>query len=372
MVRTFVGLLQADPGFDAAGALTFQVGAPPRSEEDASAQRFFRELRTKIERMPGVTAVSAVSHLPLDDYPNWYEYYWKDGAPAADRNKVLADHRAILPGFFQSAGISLVSGRDFSDDDDPHHPNVIVVDETLARREWPGESAIGKRLTATFIRSGSFEPTVAEVVGVVRHARYHALAADGRGQIYVPYYQSARENLAFVVRVDGDPLSLARPVREAVAALDPEVAISKMRPFAAYVDTARQATRFTTAVAAVLAGTALLLAFVGIYGVVSCSVAAGTSEIGVRMALGGRPRSILWLIVGQTLRLTSFGLAAGVAISIVLTGLIAKLLYGVGPRDPLTLSAAALVLAAAGVIAAILPARRAMSVDPMIALRHEA
>jgi predicted permease len=372
MLRTFVGLLHADPGFDTAGALTFQVGAPSRSEEDASSQRFFRELQKKIERLPGVTAVSAVSHLPLDDYPNWYEYYWKDGAPAADRNKVLADHRAVLPDFFRSAGIPLVSGRDFTDDDDARHPNVIVVDETLARREWPGESALGKRLTATFIRSGSFEPTVAEVVGVVRHARYHALAADGRGQIYVPYHQSARENLAFVVRVDGDPLSLARPVREAVASLDPEVAISKMRPFTAYVETGRQATRFTTAVAGVLAGTALLLAFVGIYGVVSCSVAARTSEIGVRMALGGRPRSILWLIVGQTLRLTSVGLAAGAAVSAVLTGLIAKLLYGVGPRDPLTLSAAALVLAAAGVIAAILPARRAMSVDPMIALRHEA
>ena len=371
MVRTFVGLLHADPGFDAGGSLTFQVGAPTRSEDDASAQRFFRDLQKKIERMPSVTAVGAVSHLPLDDYPNWYEYYWKDGAPAGERNKVLADHRAILPGFFRSAGIAILTGRDFSAEDDPNHPNVIVVDETLARREWPGESALGKRLTATFIKSGSFEPTVAEVVGVVRHARYHALAADGRGQIYVPYDQSARENLAFVVRVNGDPLSLARPVREAVASLDPEVAISKMRPFSAYVDTARQAARFTTAVAAVLAGTALLLAFVGIYGVVSCSVAARTSEIGVRMALGGRPRNILWLIVGQTLRLTTAGLAAGAAVSLALTGLLANLLYGVGPRDPLSLAAAALILAAAGVIAAVLPARRAMSVDPMIALRHE-
>ena len=372
MVRTFVRLLHADPGFEAAGVLTFQVGAPPRAEDDVSVQRFFRALQVKIERLPGVTAVGAVSHLPLGDYPNWYEYYWKDGAPAAERNKILADHRAVLPGFFRSAGIALLSGRDFTDDDDTGHPNVIVVDETLARREWPGESPLGKRLTATFIHSGSFDPTVAEVIGVVRHARYHALTADGRVQIYVPYHQSARENLAFVVRVDGEPLSLARPVREIVASLDPDVAISKMRPFSAYVDAARQATRFTTAVAAVLAVTALLLAFVGIYGVVSCSVAARTAEIGVRMALGGRPRRILWLIVGQTLRLTSAGLAAGAAVSLVLTGLLAKLLYGVGPRDPISLVAAALILASAGVLAAVLPARRAMSVDPMIALRHEA
>src|SRR5262249_53994204 len=154
-----------------------------------------------------------------------------------------------LPGFFRSAGIALLSGRDFTESDDPSHPNVVVVDETLARREWPGQNPLGKRLTATFIHSGSFDPMVAEVVGVVRHARYHALAADGRGQIYVPYFQSARENLAFVVRTNGDPTSLALPVRKTVASLDPEAAISKMRPFSAYVDSARQATRFTTAVA---------------------------------------------------------------------------------------------------------------------------
>jgi predicted permease len=372
MVRTFVGLLHADPGFDAAGALTFQVGSPSGSEDDASAQRFFRDLQTKLERLPGVTAVGAVSHLPLDDYPNWYEYYWNDGAPATERNKFLADHRAVLPGFFRSARIALLAGRDFTALDGPDRPNVVVVDESLARREWPGESPLGKRLTATFLRFGSFEPKVAEVIGVVRHARYHALAADGRGQIYVPYLQSARENLAFVVRTDADPLALARPVREAAASLDPEVAISKMRPFSAYVDSAREATRFTTAVAGVLAGIALLLAFVGIYGVVSCSVAARTAEIGVRMALGGRPRNILWLVLGQTLRITGIGLAAGAGASLLLTGLIAKLLYGVGPRDPLTLAASALILAVAGIVAAVLPARRAMSVDPVIALRHEA
>jgi len=269
-------------------------------------------------------------------------------------------------------GIELVAGRDFADDDTPGRPNVIVVDESLARRTWPGESALGKRLEATFIHEGSFDPTVAEVVGVVRHVRDHSLAEDGRGQIYVSYLQSAREKLAFTVRTAGDPQALAGAVREAVASLDRDLAVAKVRTMDSYVAAARQSTRFVTAVASALAGVALLLAFVGIYGVVACSVAARTGEIGVRMALGGTPARILWLVVGQTLRTTAVGLAIGLAGSLLLTGLIARLLYGVGPRDPATLACAAAVLAAAGLLAGLLPARRATRVDPTAALRADA
>jgi predicted permease len=373
MVRTFVGLLHADPGFRSAGVLTFQIGlAGGKYPDDAAGQRFFRTLRDRVRAIPGVESAGAVSHLPLDDYPNWYEYYWREGAPASERNTVMADHRAILPGYFRSMGIELVAGRDFSDDDTPGRPNVIVVDESLARRTWPGETALGKRLEATFIHEGSFDPTVAEVVGVVRHVRDHSLAEDGRGQIYVSYLQSARERLAFTVRTAGDPQALAGAVREAAASLDRDLAVAKIRTMDSYVAAARQSTRFVTAVATALAGVALLLAFVGIYGVVACSVAARTGEIGVRMALGGTPARILWLVVGQTLRTTAAGLAIGLAGSLLLTNLIARLLYGVGPRDPATLASAAAVLAGAGLLAGLLPARRATRVDPTAALRADA
>jgi len=157
-----------------------------------------------------------------------------------------------------------------------------------------------------------------------------------------------------------------------VASLDRDLAVAKLRTLDSYVAAARQSTRFTAAVASALAGVALLLAFVGIYGVVACSVAARTGEIGVRMALGGSPARILWLVVGQTLRTTAAGLAAGLAAALALTGLIARMLYGIGPRDPATLAVSAAVLAAAGLLASLLPARRAMRVYPTDALRHDA
>jgi len=373
MLRTFLGLLHADPGFRSAGVLTFQVGlSGERYPDDASARRFFLRLLERIEAIPGVESAGAISHLPLDDYPNWYEYYWREGAPASERNVVMADHRAILPGYFRSAGIEILAGRDVSRSDEPSRPNVIVVDESLARRTWPGESALGKRLEVTFIHEGSFDPTVGEVVGVVRHVRDRSLAEDGRGQVYVPYAQSAREKLAFTVRTAGNPLALVGPVRDAVASLDRDLAVAKVRAFDSYVEAAQESTRFTAAVALALAGVALLLAFVGIYGVVACSVAARTGEIGVRLALGGRPVQILWLVVGQTLRTTAIGLAAGLAAALALTGLIVRLLYGVGPRDPATLAVSAAVIAAAGLLAGLLPARRAMRIDPAIALRPDA
>jgi predicted permease len=373
LVRTFVHLLRADPGFRSRGVLTFQVAiSGPRYPDDDAGKRFFTGLLEKVEAIPGVRAAGAVSHLPLDDYPNWYEYYWREGAPASEHNAAMADHRAILPGYFRSAGIELLAGRDFSLHDDASRPNVIVVDESLARATWPGQSALGKRLSTTFIHEGSFDPTIGEVVGVVRHVRDRSLSEDGRGQIYVPYTQSAREKLAFTVLTGGDPLSLAGEVRRAVASLDPDLAVAKLRTFDSYVAAAREATRFTTAVALALAGVALLLAFVGIYGVVACSVAARSGEIGVRIALGGTPGRILWLVLGQTLRTTGAGLLAGLAGALLLNGLIARLLYAVGPRDPGTLAAAAAVLAAAGLLAGTLPALRATRVSPTIALRTDA
>jgi predicted permease len=373
MLRTFVGLLHADPGFQPRGVLTFQVGlGGGRYPDDASSQRLFRSLLDRVRAIPGVESAGAVSHLPLDDYPNWYEYYWRDGAPEAERNVTMADHRAILPGYFQSEGIRLVAGRDISFDDGPDRPNVIVVDESLAQHTWPGESPLGKRLAVTFIHEGSFDPATGEVVGVVRHVRDHSLAEDGRGQVYVPYLQSTREKLAFTVRTSRNPEELVGPIREAVASLDRDLAVAKVRTMDSYVAAARESTRFATAVALALSGVALLLAFVGIYGVVACTVAARTGEIGVRMALGGSRSRILWLVIGQTLGTTGAGLALGLAASLAVTGLIARMLYGVGPRDPATLATTAAVLAAAGLLAGIVPALRAMRISPTIALRQDA
>jgi putative ABC transport system permease protein len=210
-------------------------------------------------------------------------------------------------------------------------------------------------------------------VGVVRHVRYRDLGADGRGQVYVSYYQSVRPELAFTLRAapGADPRNLAAPARREVARVDPDLAVSKVRLLEDYVRSASTAARFTTVIAGALAGLALLLAGIGIYGILAYSVAQRSNEIGVRVALGGRPRDIVWLVLRQTVGLVAAGLAAGLVGSLLLTRLLQKLLYGVGPRDLATLAGAAVVLAAAGILAAVLPARRAVRVDPITALRGE-
>ena len=374
LVRTFVALTGADPGFRPDSTLTFQVSAQGgRYPDDESRRQLAQRLSASLAALPGVEKVGAVSHLPFDNYPNWYEYYWREGAPESEKNSAMADHRAVLPGFFESLGVALKKGRTFTAADDAGHPNVIVVDETLAQRTWGGEDPIGKRLNVSFIHEGSFDSTLAEVVGVVRHVRYRDLGADGRGQVYVPYFQSVRPELAFTLRASrgGDARALAGPARREVARIDPELAVSKVRLMEDYVRQASTAARFTTVIASALAGLALLLAGIGIYGILAYTVAQRTSEIGVRLALGGRPRDIAWLVLRQTVGLLGSGLAAGVVGALVLTRLLQKLLYGVGPRDLGTLAAAAAVLAAVGLAATLLPARRAVRVDPMVALRSE-
>jgi predicted permease len=374
LIRTFVALSGADPGFRPESTLTFQVSLQGgRYPDDASRKRMAKSLSAGLAALPGVSAVGAVSHLPFDDYPNWYEYYWRDGAPESEKNAAMADHRAVLPGFFESLGVEILQGRSFTDADDASHPNVIVVDETLAKRTWGDEDPLGKRLNVSFIHEGSFDPTLAEVVGVVRHVRYRDLGADGRGQVYVPYFQSMRPELAFTLRASPgtEARSLAAPARREVGRLDPDLAVSKVRLLEDYVRKASAASRFTTVIAAALAGLALLLAGIGIYGILAYSVAQRSGEIGVRMALGGRPKDIVWLVLRQTIGLVGAGLAAGLLGSLWLTRLLQKLLYGVGPRDLGTLAAAAAILAAAGMLAALVPARRAVRVDPIVALRGE-
>jgi putative ABC transport system permease protein len=374
LVRTFAALSGAEPGFRGDGTLTFQVSLQGgRYPDDASRRRLARDLSARLAALPGVSSVGAASHLPFDDYPNWYEYYWREGAPEAEKTAAMADHRAVLPGFFASIGAEVTRGRAFTDADEAGHPNVVVVDESLAKRTWGSENPIGKRLVSTFIHEGSFDLTPAEVVGVVRHVRYRDLGADGRGQIYVPYLQSVRPELAFTLRAAGgtDARSLAGPARREVARLDPDLAVSKVRLLEDYVRQAGAAARFTSVIAAVLAGLALALAAIGIYGLLAYSVAQRSAEIGVRLALGGSPAGIVWLVVRQAVALVAGGVAAGLAGATVLTRSLEKLLYGVGPRDLATLAGAAGVLAAAAALAALLPARRAARVDPMTALRAE-
>jgi predicted permease len=375
MLRTFVGLLRIDPGFDPSHVLTFQLTLPGlRYPTPEKAVTFFQQLEKNLASLPGVQAVGAASHLPLaNDAANWYSYYWPEGTPKPEENTAMADYRGTLPGYFKSLGANLLVGRDFGEFDDALHAHVAIVDDTLARQTWPNASAIGRKLSVENIQKGNFQfqREWVEVVGVVRHIQNYSLTNKGRGQIYLPYPLAVRAHMAFTVRMSGAADTLVGPLRREVAKLDKDLPVAQIVPMEDYVQQARSETWFITVLAGVLAGIALLLACVGIYGVVVCSVVRRTIEFGVRMALGGRPGDILKLVLRQSMLPVISGSLIGLALSCALTPLLSKLLYGVRPFDPATLATVFLVLCGAGLFACYLPARRATQVDPMEALRHE-
>jgi predicted permease len=372
LIRTFVRLLDVGTGFQPGQVLTFQISPPgSRYARDEDRVRLVHNLWKNLSTVPGVESVGGVNYLPLDDQLTWYSYYWPEGAPLPDQYKLLAEHRAVAPGFFRSMGVPLIAGRDFDESDDVTRRRVVIIDESLAARTWPRESAIGKQLNVEAFAKGDFFRATAEVVGVVGHIKYMLLTDEGRPAVYEPYAQAPRELFAFTVRTTGQPEALIGAIRGEVDKLDGDLPLSKVQPLAVYVGLARGAKRFTMLLAGAMAALALLLAAIGIYGVTAYSVSQRRSEIGIRMALGAQRRDILKLVLGQGMFSVLVGVAAGLAISLFLTPALASLLFGVRPTDLVTYAAVALFFSLVGLLACYLPARRAVRVDPLTALRYQ-
>jgi putative ABC transport system permease protein len=334
-----------------------------------SAIRFFRELQNKLSAIKGIEAVGVISHLPFDDtLPNWYSYYWPEGAPKTEQNTVMADHRSILPGYFSSLGAQLIAGRDFDHIDVQENRGIVIVDESVARRTWPSESAVGKKLN---VENGEFVRDTVEIVGVVKHIQSHSLTDQVRGQIYLLYPRAVRAHMALTTKSNIDQQSLVGLIRGEVAKLDKDMPVYGILPLNDYVEKARRPARFTSTLAGIMATIAVLLACSGIYGVTAYSVRQRTSEIGVRMALGARPQEIFAMILRQHVLPVMGGLVVGLGLSLMLTPLLSRLLFGVRPGDPATVGMAGVLLFTVGALACCLPARRAMRLDPMEALRYE-
>ena len=365
LVRTFLALLDVNPGFRPENVLTFTTSP--------GDYNFVHQLQQKLLTIPGVESASLVSHLPLDDsYPNWYDAYYPEGAPPSEQSSAQADDRSILPGYFQTIGATLIEGRDFTEADDAAHQHVAIIDDALAKQTWPGQDPLGRKLNISDSPKGpyEFERDWVVVVGVVKHVQYHSLTTMVRPQIYVPF-QLAPRPVSFVVRASAPLADLAAPIREQVARADRNAPLARLIALDELVNQARAQNRFVAFLAATLAGTALLLACIGIAGVTAFSIAQRTHEIGIRMALGASPGKILRMILGQGLGPVIAGLLVGLASSFALMPLLQTLLFGVQPSDPLTFGAISVFLLVVGTLACYLPALRATRIEPSTALRYE-
>ena len=366
MVRSFVALQQVRPGFDPASVLSFRVSLPvAKYSRFEMRAEFIRRMEEEIRRLAGVTHVGFTSQLPLTGSGALSPFAY-DEATARSWESATADGRGASPDYFRALGTRLLAGRFFEDRD--RGANVIIIDETLAARAWPGENAVGKRLQTQPTGSPN---RFSEVIGVIEHIRSQDLARAVRPQIFRPLVGFGGTQPFVVVRTTVDPASLIPVVRQLIASMDPDAPVDRAQPMTAYVNDALAQSRLTLVLMAGFGIVALIMAAVGIYGVISYSVSQRTKEIGIRMALGQEARQIRNLVVGQGLRLVAISLLIGLAAAYALSVTVSGLLYGVNPRDPLTFGGMAAFLLAVALLGCLIPARRATAVNPLAALKAE-
>ncbi|MDQ5837106.1 MAG: ABC transporter permease, partial [Acidobacteriota bacterium] len=365
LLQSFARLRQVNPGFDTANILTLQLSLPPSKYKDEARQAdFLRQVLRRVETLPGVRASGAVAGLPLGG--NFASRYFEiEGRPPRPAGEGLnANFNLASPGYFRALGVPLVSGRQFDERDAAGAPEVVVINETMARRFWPDENPLGKRLR---IANNPWRT----VVGVVADVKNDGLRAEPKPEMFYPLLQEPLPFMTLVVRTDADPKSLATTVAREVRAVDPDEPVYDVKTMDERLAESVSPQRLTTLLVVAFAALAMTLAGVGIYGVISYSVAQRTHEIGIRLALGAQKGDVLRLILRQGLLLTLVGIGLGLAGAFALTRLMSGLLYGVTATDPLTFACVAAVLTAVALAACLLPARRATKVDPMVALRYE-
>jgi putative ABC transport system permease protein len=372
LINSFLHLRNVDPGFRAEKALTMKIVLPEVRYADKEQRGvFYRELIRRVETLPGVVSAAVATNLPLTETGNSVGVSIEGRAdPAPDRVPIVIT-RIISPRYFETMGIPLLKGRAFTETDktESESPSVIVVSETTARTFWPGEDALGKHIKIG--RSNSDNKWLT-VVGVVKDVRQFELVVEPKPQMYLPFTQANFfEPRALVVKTNLPPLSLAATVRKTVWEIDKDQPVSDIASMETIVAESVARQRFSMLLLGVFAGLALVLAAVGIYGVMSYSVAQRTREIGIRMALGAQRSDVLKLTVGQGLRLATIGVAIGLVAAFVLTRVMASLLFGVSATDPTTFITISLVLMSVALMASYIPALRATKVDPMFALRYQ-
>ncbi|MGH9391807.1 MAG: ABC transporter permease, partial [Vicinamibacteria bacterium] len=365
-------LEKVDMGFETEGVLTMELTLPrERYGTGVELGNFTRELERRLRQVGGVVAAGAINQLPLSDLPNWSSPYRLRSAEKSEGETNEADGRVVTPGYFAAVRAKLVDGRLFDDEDDEEGRPVVIVDERLAARAWPGSRAVGQEIQVQVSKETGWVTVWAEVVGVVKHMRHHDPRFEVREQLFVPFAQGARNQMGLAVRSEGDPGAMVDPVRRELAALDKDLAISRVRLLEEYARDARSVQRFTMFLAAGFAVMALALGALGVYGVISYAVSCRRHEIGLRLALGSTSSGIARSVLRQGAVLVLAGIGVGLAGALASGRLLEGLLFGVEPSDPGTLLVVPLVLSGVAILASWLPARRAMRTDPAEVLRQE-
>ncbi|HEY6305129.1 MAG TPA: ABC transporter permease [Candidatus Angelobacter sp.] len=364
VVRSFENLLKVDPGFDPRNVLTMNVSLPPVKYADAQKQiAFFDELLRHVSTLPGVRSAAVSAALPIQ--PKRITPVLPEGepeVPLAQRPFIIVE--ATSPGLLETLRVPLRAGRAFTDADNAPAPKVIIVNETLARRYWPHQNAVGKHILI------GRQPAPAEIVGVAADTNNSGLAQDPKPLIYLPFPQLPWGNMNLIVRTATDPREMISPVRAQIAGMDPDQPVTGIATVDELMDGSRAQSRFMMFLLGTFSATALVLAVVGIYGVLAYSVTQRWQELGIRLALGAEKSDILRLVVKQGLTVTLAGIAVGLIAALALTRVMGSLLYKVGTWDLTTFALAPLAFLAIALVASYLPARRATRVDPTEALRH--
>ena len=372
MIKSFAKLNRVDAGFNPDKLLTMGVTLlRSKYPEDAKVPAFYSQLLDRVAAAPGVKSAGAITELPLSG-SSTSDYFTIEGRPAvAKEEQPLTECRTITPHYFESMDIPLLKGRDFADTDTKQTPNVVVINEAFARRHFAEEDPIGHRIKL----QGQFRDPLL-IVGVVGNVRDFGLDEQPTPEAYLPYLQNPlsetyARSLTLVVRTKSEPGALAGALRAELLSLDKSLPVQAVKPMTEYLRDSLSRRRFNMILLSVFAAVALLLAAVGIYGVISYAVAQRTHEIGIRVAIGAQARDILKLVIGQAMLLTLLGVAVGLAAAFALTRLMESLLFGVSATDPVTFAVISLLLTGVALGACLVPARRAIKVDPMVALRYE-
>ena len=368
LVRSMYNLLHVDPGFNADNLLTMRVRLSGQKYDPGRRLLFYDECVARVEAVPGARSAALTMSLPITG-ASWDSVFFAFDKPVPSRADLpQSDCIPVSPTYFETMGMRLLRGRSFAATDTAESAPVVVINETLARRIWPGEDPVGKRLKRG--RSESDEPW-SEVIGVVNDIKLNGVERPTSMQIYLPYEQEARTSLAVVVRTQDHPLAVAASVEQAIHSIDKDLVVYNVWTMDQLLGNSLAQRRLTLVLLASFAALAVLLAVVGIYGVISYAVRQRTHEVGIRMALGAQARDVLKMIMAQGLKLALMGVGLGLVAAWVLTRWMESLLFGVHHTDPLTFGAIAAALLCVALMACWIPARRATKVDPMLALRSE-